>query len=46
LPRSFDAVRAAVELLDREALSQSKPLSRPFVRSVIDQWLDTAPHNG
>lgn len=36
LPRSFDAIRHAVETLDREALAQSKPLSRPFVRSVLD----------
>ncbi|HCP81959.1 MAG TPA: hypothetical protein DIT67_10340 [Octadecabacter sp.] len=36
LPRAFDAVRNIVETLDREALAQSKPLSRPFVRTVLD----------
>ncbi len=41
LPRSFDALRNIVETLDREALAQSKPLSRPFVRAV----LDTLPTN-
>ncbi len=36
LPRSFDAVRNIVDTLDREALAQSKPLTRPFVRAVLD----------
>ncbi|SMX33061.1 HdaA/DnaA family protein [Octadecabacter ascidiaceicola] len=36
LPRAFDTVRNIVETLDREALAQSKPLSRPFVRAVLD----------
>ncbi|KAG1667717.1 hypothetical protein GQR58_018345 [Nymphon striatum] len=36
LPRSFEAIRNVVETLDREALAQSKPLSRPFVRAVLD----------
>ncbi|MBT8410679.1 MAG: hypothetical protein KJP02_02635, partial [Octadecabacter sp.] len=36
LPRSFQAVRDVVDLLDREALSQSKALTRPFVRQVLD----------
>lgn len=36
LPRSFAAVRNIVDALDREALAQSKPLSRPFVRTVLD----------
>ena len=36
LPRTFDAIRGAVDALDREALAQSKPLTRPFVRSVLD----------
>jgi chromosomal replication initiation ATPase DnaA len=41
LPRSFDAVRNTVDTLDREALAQSKPLTRPFVRTV----LDSMPHD-
>lgn len=36
LPRSFAAVREVVETLDREALAQGKPLTRPFVRAVLD----------
>lgn len=36
LPRSFEAVSTAVDALDREALAQSKPLTRPFVRQVLD----------
>jgi len=36
LPRSFQAVRDVVDVLDREALSQSKALTRPFVRQVLD----------
>lgn len=36
LPRSFEAVRSSVEALDREALTQGKPLTRPFVRAVLD----------
>ena len=36
LPRSFQAVRDTVNTLDQEALSQSKPLTRPFVRAVLD----------
>jgi chromosomal replication initiation ATPase DnaA len=43
LPRSFEAIRHAVDVLDREALTQSKPLSRPFVRAVLDSLLDTMP---
>jgi chromosomal replication initiation ATPase DnaA len=46
LPRTFDAIRTAVDTLDREALAQSKPLSRPFVRSVLDSLLDSTPNNG
>ncbi|MCF2871951.1 DnaA/Hda family protein [Octadecabacter sp. G9-8] len=46
LPRTFDAIRKAVETLDREALAQSKPLTRPFVRAVLDSLLDSAPPNG
>lgn len=41
LPRAFDAIRDAVAHLDREALAQSKPLTRPFVRDVLAAWLDT-----
>ncbi len=41
LPRSFNAVRRIVDTLDREALAQSKPLTRPFVRAV----LDSMPHD-
>ncbi len=36
LPRSFAAVQAAVETLDREALTQRKALTRTFVREVLD----------
>lgn len=36
LPRSLDAVRRIVDTLDRKALAQSKPLTRPFVRAVLD----------
>ena len=36
LPRSFAAIRQVVQTLDREALAHSKPLSRPFVRAVLD----------
>lgn len=36
LPRSFQAVRDVVDALDREALSRSKALTRPFVRYVLD----------
>jgi chromosomal replication initiation ATPase DnaA len=36
LPRSFNAVRKIVDTLDREALAQSTPLTRPFVRAVLD----------
>jgi len=36
LPRSFDAVRQSVDALDRAALAQGKPLTRPFVRAVLD----------
>jgi len=36
LPRSFDAIARTVDALDRAALAQGKPLTRPFVRSVLD----------
>lgn len=36
LPRSFDAIRDAVAVLDREALAQGRPLTRPFVQSTLD----------
>ena len=36
LPRSFDAIARSVDALDRAALAQGKPLTRPFVRSVLD----------
>ncbi|SLN39543.1 HdaA/DnaA family protein [Pseudooctadecabacter jejudonensis] len=36
LPRSFEAIRATVRTLDRAALEQGKPLTRPFVRDVLD----------
>lgn len=36
LPRSFEAVRDTVEHLDEQALAQSKALTRPFVRRVLD----------
>jgi len=36
LPRSFDAVRRIVDMLDRAALAQGKDLTRPFVRDVLD----------
>lgn len=36
LPRSFDTIRSTVDLLDRAALAQSKPLTRPFVRDLLD----------
>lgn len=37
LPRTFAALRDIIETLDREALAQSKELTRPFVRSVLDR---------
>lgn len=40
LPRSFEAVRTVVASLDREALAQSKALTRPFVRDVLDKMTD------
>jgi chromosomal replication initiation ATPase DnaA len=36
LPRSFEAVRRTVDTLDQQALAQSKALTRPFVRAVLD----------
>lgn len=36
LPRSFAALRDAVDQLDRASLIARKPLTRPFVRSVLD----------
>ena len=36
LPRSFQAVRDTVDTLDQQALAQSKALTRPFVRAVLD----------
>lgn len=36
LPRSFQTIRQIVETLDQEALARRKPLSRPFVREVLD----------
>lgn len=36
LPRSFAAVRATVDSLDRAALTQGKALTRPFVRTMLD----------
>lgn len=36
LPRSFDAVRNIVETLDHQALAKSKPLTRSFVCTVLD----------
>jgi len=42
LPRTFDAIRRTVDVLDREALAQSKPLTRTFVRTL----LDTVPKGG
>ncbi len=36
VPRSFDGIRNIVDVLDRAALAQSKPLTRPFVRTVLD----------
>lgn len=37
VPRSFAALRDIVATLDREALAQGKPLTRPFVRAVLDR---------
>ena len=42
LPRTFHAIRHTVETLDREALAQRKPLTRPFVRDVLDSLRPTA----
>jgi len=36
LDRSFDAVRRAVEQLDREALAQRREVSDTLVREVLD----------
>lgn len=36
LPRSFQALHTIVERLDKDALAQSKSLTRPFVRAVLD----------
>lgn len=46
LPRSFAAIRHTVDVLDREALANSKPLSRPFVRDVLERLLDSMPPDG
>lgn len=43
LPRSFETIRQTVEILDREALSRRKPLTRPFVREVLDSLTPPAP---
>ncbi len=42
LPRTFDAIRKTVETLDREALARRKPLTRPFVREVLDSLSNPA----
>ncbi|WP_235261316.1 HdaA/DnaA family protein [Octadecabacter algicola] len=42
IPRSFQAVGDVVNQLDREALAQSKALTRPFVRAVLDSMGDDA----
>ncbi|MBU2993897.1 DnaA/Hda family protein [Octadecabacter sp. 1_MG-2023] len=42
LPRSFQTVGNVVNQLDREALAQSKALTRPFVRAVLDSMGDDA----
>lgn len=42
LPRTFEAIRRTVETLDREALARRKPLTRPFVREVLDSLLPPA----
>lgn len=36
MERSFDAASALVEILDRQALSRKRPITVPFVRSVLD----------
>lgn len=36
VPRSFDGIANVVDVLDNAALAQSKPLTRPFVRTVLD----------
>lgn len=41
LPRAFDAIGDAVQTLDKAALAQSKPITRPFVRAVLTDILDT-----
>ena len=46
LPRSFEAVRHIVETLDREALAQSKALTRPFVRATLGSMLDSMGPDG
>lgn len=43
LPRTFAAIHAAVETLDRAALAQGKPLTRPFVQRVLGPSLDFGP---
>jgi chromosomal replication initiation ATPase DnaA len=36
IPRSFEAVRDIVATLDKQALAQSKPITRPFVCALLD----------
>ncbi len=36
MERSFDAANVLVEKLDRQALSRKRPITVPFVRSVLD----------
>ena len=46
IERSLDAARAVVEALDREALAQNRPITRPIAAEVLrrlDREADTAP---